>query len=255
MVEKHILIVEDEWIIYDELASFLSDKGYAVAPYTKSYDEAITQIKKEMPDIALLDIHLEGDKDGIDLGEILSSKFGIPFIYLSAYSDDIIVNRARRTNPNTFLIKTKPDIDKEQLHVTIKMAFNKKNSDIQKNKEGIFAYTDYYREANENAANDLIKILLRFDDILWIETDVSKRNYLVLNAAGNKKAYLRNSLSTIIERLPFYFVRINNSTIINLKKVEGKINHSSFKINDINFTIKSKYSNNVLSILHKLYYE
>ena len=250
----NILIVEDEWIIYDELASFLQEKGFEIAPYVKSYEEAIIQIKLQSPDIVLLDINLQGEKDGIDLGERLSTEYRIPFIYLSAYSDDVTVNRARRTNPDTFLIKTKPNIDKEQLYVSIKMTLSKTKRRLSENRNGIFVYTDYYRDTTEAGHNELKKILFRFDDILWITTDNTKRNYITLHT-NDTSAYLRTPLSQISELLPFHFVRINNSEIINLKKVEGKINHSSFRIKDKKFNIKSNYSDEVHRVLHSLYYE
>ena len=254
MTKHNILIVEDEWIIYDELASFLHGKGFETAPYIKSYEEALAQIKLKLPDMVLLDINLQGEKDGIDLGEKLYKEFKIPFIYLSAYSDEVIVNRARRTNPDTFLIKTKPNIDKEQLLITIKMALSKQNAELTVSKEGIFAYTDYYRDTTEAAHDELKKILLRFDDILWITTDNTKRNYISIHT-NDSISYLRNSLSKIKEILPFQFVRINNSEIINLKKVEGKINHSSFKIKDKKLNINTNYSEEVHRVLHRLYYE
>lgn len=229
-----------------------------------------------MPDIVLLDINLQGDKDGIDLGEELSTEYHIPFVYLSAYSDEVIVNRARRTNPDTFLLKTKPNIDKEQLHITIKMALS--NSKEQKNqeliaeiedikveltkakeaprpeKEGIIVYTDSLRGTSDSGFDDLKKKLVKFDDILWVSTEKTKKNYIIIHSKG-PKAYLRNSLSKIKGILPSHFVRINTAEIINLKKVEGKINHSSFKINDKNFKIGHNYSQEVHKVLHGFYYE
>jgi len=254
MKNKHILIVEDEWIIFDELASFLTKKGFEVSLYTKSYEEAINSIKLQIPDLVLLDIHLQSEKDGIDLGEDLSRKYNIPFLYLSAYSDEVIVNRARRTNPDTFLIKTKPDIDKEQLAVSITMALSKTTSQSDSEKEGIFVYTDYYRDVKQVGSNELKKVLVRFDDILWVETDMEKRNYLLFQTSKTK-AYFKNSLTKIKELLPFHFVRINANQVVNLKKVEGKINHSSFKIQDKNFRIGQNYSDDVHKVLHSFYYE
>ncbi|RLD56363.1 MAG: hypothetical protein DRJ05_11435 [Bacteroidetes bacterium] len=276
MKNNHILIVEDEWVIYDELASFLITKGYSTAPYTKSFEDATNQIKTQIPDMVLLDINLQGDKDGIDLGEELSSKYNIPFIYLSAYSDEVIVNRARRTNPDTFLLKTKPNIDKEQLYITIKMALSKdkgqKNQELiaeiedmkieltrakeipHLEKKGIIVYADYPRDTGDKALNELKKKLLSFDDILWITTENTKRNYVAIHSNG-PKTYLRSPLSKIEEILPVHFVRINASEIINLKKVEGKINHSSFKINNTNFKIGPNYSDEVHKVLHSFYYE
>ncbi|OQX80168.1 MAG: hypothetical protein B6D61_02370 [Bacteroidetes bacterium 4484_249] len=254
MTDKNILIVEDEWIIYDELASFLTKKHFNVAPYTKSYEEAINQIKLQIPDIVLLDINLQGEKDGIDVGKVISKNFNIPFIYLSAYSDDANINRAQRTSPDTFLIKTKPDINKDQLYVSIKMALSKAISKPDSEKEGIFVYTDYYRDVKQVSSNELKKVLVRFNDILWIETDMEKRNYLLFHTK-NTKTYFKNSLSKVKEILPFHFVRINANQVVNLKKVEGKINHSSFKIQDKNFRIGLNFTKEVHKVLHSLYHE
>ena len=257
MEKAHILIVEDEWIIYDDLASFLSSKGYSVAPYTKSYTEAINQIKEQLPDMVLLDIDLDGEKDGIDLGEKLAACYRIPFIYLSAFSDKLTLKRARRTQPETFLIKTKPHIDKEQLAVSIQIAVEKKQMAAAPalEKEGILAYTDYYRDATSKKCNAALKTLCLFKDILWIETDTNKRNYLVLHTADENEAYFKSSLSQIKQLLPFHFVRINSGQIVNLKQVKGKINHSSFIIGNENFKIGKNFSDEVHKVLHRFYEE
>lgn len=254
MIEKNILIVEDEWIIYDEMASFLSKKGFAVAPYTKSYDEAINQIRFCLPDMVLLDIHLQGDKDGIDLGEKLNSTYKIPFIYLSANIDEVTVNRARRTNPDTFLIKTKPEIDKAQLVMSISMALVKNEPSGISEMEGLLVYSDYYRDVKQIGSEELKKVLFRFDDVLWIETDSKKRNYLLLQTSDSI-GYFKSSLTRIKELIPFHFVRINTHQIVNLKKVEGKVNHSSFKIQNRSFRIGGNFSEEVHKVLHRFYHE
>ncbi|MEZ5197251.1 MAG: response regulator [Bacteroidales bacterium] len=254
MKKNYILIVEDEWIIYDELSSFLQNKGFYVAEYTKSYEEAVSEIKTKKPDFALLDIHLQGGKDGIDLGEKLHSTYKIPFVYLSAYTDEVTLNRARRTNPDTFLIKTKPEIDKGQLLVTIQMALSKNKPFAPGEKEGIFVFSDYYRDVRHVGSDELKKILFRFDEILWIETDTEKRNYLLFQTP-NSRGYIKNSLNKVKALLPYHFVRINTHQIVNLKKVEGKINHSSFKIKDKNFRIGPNFSEEVHKVLHSFYHE
>lgn len=254
MEGKHIIIVEDEWIIFDELASFFTEKGFIVSPYIKTYNEAIAWLKGNLPDIALLDINLQGEKDGIDLGEEIYSTYKIPFIYLSAYSDEVTVNRARRTNPGTFLIKTKPRIDKEQLLVSVKMAVAQNNPLKFSEREGIFVYTDYYRDIRDESHDTLKKALLRFEDILFIETDTEKRNYIIFHTAG-AKGFLKTSLAKAKELLPFHFARISAHKIVNLKKIEGKANHSSFRVNDLEFKIGPQYSEEVHRVLHSFYHE
>ncbi|MCD4735540.1 MAG: response regulator [Bacteroidales bacterium] len=254
MSKKLILIVEDEWIIYDELSSFLSQKGFEVSPYTKSFEEAEKQIKNARPDMALLDINLQGDKDGIDIGDLLYSTYKIPFIYLSAYSDEVTLNRAKRNNPDTFLIKTKPEIDKEQLLVSIKMALSRDNNFTSGDREGIFVYSDYYKDLIDTGHKTLKKVLLRFDEILFIETDTGKRNYIVFHSS-DAHAYLKSSLTKVTELLPYHYVRINAHQVVNLKKIAGKINHSSFKINHMDFRIGANYSEGVHKVLHSFYHE
>jgi len=254
MLKHHLLIVEDEWIIYDDLATYLAGKGYSVGPYTSNYQDAVAQIKLNRPAMVLLDINLQGNKDGIDLGEELFRHYGIPFIYLSAYSDEVTVNRARRTNPETFLIKTKPQIEKEQLAVSIKIALAKSSKMQSNEKDGIFAYTDYYLDSKSADSNEPKKILLKFDQLIWVETDTVKRNYLVFHT-DTSNAYFKSSIARIKEFLPFNFAQINQHQVVNLKKVEGKINHSSFKIKAEIFRIGPSFSDSVHRVLHSFYIE
>jgi len=254
MPKKHILIVEDEWIIYDNLSTFLADKGYHVAPYTKRYEEAIVQIKSQRPAIVLLDINLQGDLDGIDLGEQLFKHYKIPFIYLSSFSDEVTVSRARRTYPETFLIKTKPQIDKVQLALSIQMVLARNHPVLSNQKDAIFAYTEYYFATRDAGSDETRKVLLNFDQINWIETDIEKRNYLIFHT-DTDKAFFKSSLAGIKALLPFHFAQINQHQIVNLKKVDGKINHSSFKIKEEIFRIGPNFSDGVHQVLHCFYVE
>jgi DNA-binding response OmpR family regulator len=254
MEKKHILIVEDEWVIYDELASFLTAQGYSVAPYTKSYKNAFGRIKAKFPDLVLLDINLQGDKDGIDLGEKISTEYHLPFIYLSAFTDEPTLKRARRTNPETFLIKTKPRIDTEQLAVSIRMAINKNKPTGAIDRNGILLMADYKSDLKDEEMGKIQKKLVRFEDIQWIETDETKKNYLVFHTA-NGDGYHKNSLTKIKPMLPFYFVRINAFQIVNLRQINGKINHSWFNIGSEVFKNGKAFSDEVHKVLHSLYVE
>jgi transcriptional regulator with GAF, ATPase, and Fis domain/two-component sensor histidine kinase/AmiR/NasT family two-component response regulator len=99
-----ILIVEDVFIEADHLGIFLTQAGHSVTGVAKTVDQALNCIKKQSPDIVLLDIFLKGDKTGIHLGGILGPS-GIPFIYLSANSNPSTLDAAKETNPYGFLVK------------------------------------------------------------------------------------------------------------------------------------------------------
>tara|TARA_R110002051_G_scaffold75791_1_gene137771 strand:- start:302 stop:2212 length:1911 start_codon:yes stop_codon:yes gene_type:complete len=103
-MNKSILIVEDEFIVANDLSCFLKNENYNVLGIAASVDEALQFIDKQIPEMVLLDIHLKGELTGIDLARILQ-KISVPFIYLSAYSNKSILDEAKSTKPYGFLVK------------------------------------------------------------------------------------------------------------------------------------------------------
>ena len=103
-MQTSILIVEDEFIVANDISSFLKDQNYPVLGIASSVEEAQNFIAKQIPDMVLLDIHLKGKLTGIDLAKKLQLN-NIPFIYLSAYSNKTILEEAKATKPYGFLVK------------------------------------------------------------------------------------------------------------------------------------------------------
>ncbi len=94
-----ILIVEDEAIIAEDIASKLEKIGYTVIGIVASGEDAIAITKKQQPHLILMDIMLQGKMDGIEAVEHIQTQFNIPVIYLTAYADDDTLNRAKVTKP------------------------------------------------------------------------------------------------------------------------------------------------------------
>ncbi|WP_295128620.1 sigma 54-interacting response regulator [uncultured Chitinophaga sp.] len=103
-MNKKILIVEDEFIVANDLRLILESAGYKVAGIADSVKQAREIIDRDRPDIVLLDIYLKGKETGIDLARYLSSQ-NIAFIYLSANSNQQVLEAARATQPYGFLVK------------------------------------------------------------------------------------------------------------------------------------------------------
>src|SRR5690349_10097297 len=101
---NNILIVEDQFVEANHLRLMLKKAGYTVMPIARSVQEAITLIEQDKPDLVLLDIFLSGKETGIDLARHLK-KEQIGFIYLSANSNEDILNEAKATHPFGFLVK------------------------------------------------------------------------------------------------------------------------------------------------------
>src|SRR5512137_1219329 len=101
--QQRIFVVEDDGIIAARLQSILTKMGYAVPAVVASGEEALRRAAEAPPDLALLDIRLAGDMDGIQAGVLMHGRWGTPLIYLTAYMDDNLLKRARETEPYGYL--------------------------------------------------------------------------------------------------------------------------------------------------------
>lgn len=107
MINKNnynILIVEDNTIIALDMKKSLEKMGFIITDIVSKLSKVPSSIEVTLPDAAVIDINLHGNLDGIEVGRYLS-KFDIPFIYLTSYSDNEIINNALETNPICYLIK------------------------------------------------------------------------------------------------------------------------------------------------------
>lgn len=264
-MKPYILIVEDEPILYERLRRFLIKENYTVSKFTKSYDEAIENIEQKSPDLVLLDIHLQGNKDGIDLGDKLYNNYKIPFIYVTNFGDEVTFNRALRTNPNIFEIKTKPQLNTEQLLRSIKTVLQQSKDTISVPQEGIMAYVNYLDKLKITSKNQITKVPVSFKDIDFITTEAIiispkiiepiRTNYVRIESSSSKRYFYKSSLKNLLTLLPNNFIRINESTIINLKSknFEGRINGSKLSINKHLITIKDTYYKEVNNRIDNLY--
>ncbi|SDE02246.1 regulatory protein, Fis family [Mucilaginibacter pineti] len=103
-MNKKILIVEDEFIVANDLSIILENAGYDVCDIADSVEEAREIIGRQKPRLVLLDIHLKGKLTGIDLAKQLTDE-SIAFVYLSANSNQKILEEAKATQPYGFMVK------------------------------------------------------------------------------------------------------------------------------------------------------
>jgi len=125
MTPTRILIVEDERIVALHLKQQLLKLGYEVAGVAASGPAALQHIAQLNPDVVLMDIHIEGDMDGIETAGRISPDLELPVIYLTAYSEEATLERARATKPYGYLIKP---YSERELHATIQMALERRRA-------------------------------------------------------------------------------------------------------------------------------
>jgi len=107
---ERILIVEDEFIVAHDLQMILSHAGYKIAGIADSVKNALIILEKKEVDLVLLDIFLKGKQTGIDLAKTLMEE-QIPFIYVSANSNEKVLEAAKSTLPYGFIVKPYRDKD------------------------------------------------------------------------------------------------------------------------------------------------
>jgi len=122
MTGPAIFIVEDEAIVASDIKETLISLGYTSAGIAKSGEIALEKIKDTRPDLILMDIHLAGEMDGVDTAGKVHALYDIPVIYLTAYADKILLDRAKVTEPYGYVVKP---YDERELHSVIEMALYK----------------------------------------------------------------------------------------------------------------------------------
>lgn len=94
ITDMTILVVEDEYLIADDLARDLSDLGLRVVGPVATLDEAFAAVAAQRPDLAVLDINLRGDPV-FPLADLLDAQ-GIPYTFTTGYDADAIPGRYAR---------------------------------------------------------------------------------------------------------------------------------------------------------------
>lgn len=118
-MNKSILIAEDEFIVANDMRLILTQAGYRVTGIAASVEEAEAYLEQEKPDLVIVDIILEGASSGIELARKLR-KENIAFIYLSANSNQQILEDAKTTEPYGFIVKP---FREQDLLVTLDIAW------------------------------------------------------------------------------------------------------------------------------------
>jgi CheY-like chemotaxis protein len=117
-----ILIVEDELLIAKNTGKKLQTLGYTITDIVSSGEAAIASFRQNRPDLILMDIAIKGEIDGIETAIMIKSIEDIPVVFLTAYADDITLEKASNTGCYGYIVKP---FKERELHATIKMTLKK----------------------------------------------------------------------------------------------------------------------------------
>lgn len=223
-------IVEDEVLIADSLERNLRKHGYTVVPYAICYEEAIEMIVEHDPDILILDINLEEEKNGIQVAKYIRENYSTPFIFLTSYLDSDTLSAAKETSPAGYL--TKP-FHFESLYTTIEVALY--NSTKEKKDQTVVLQTGTIKEKVQ-----VKDILYLKSDHVYVEVYMKERTLLV-----------RNSLKNLVDELPEkQFFQVHRSYAVNIDHVVSFGSGIVF-LDDKEIPVSRTYQQSLLAQLEK----
>lgn len=235
-----VLVVEDEAIIAMMISDTLRSLGYDVLKYAGNYDEALTRIEKDIPDIALLDIHLSGNKNGIDVARKIKETIDIPFIFLTSKSDSDTVGKAKALNPNAYLMKP---FTKEDLYTSIELALYNfqtvSSGNPEASTENLIIKDSFFVKQNN------LYHKVRFEDVLYIK---SEHVYVEIHTIDSKRYLVRSSMNDFVTNLPSNFFRLHRSYTINIHYMDA-INTTHVLLGRLKIPIGKNYRNKLMNLV------
>ncbi|HMK65616.1 MAG TPA: PAS domain S-box protein, partial [Thermodesulfobacteriota bacterium] len=122
MQASRIAIVEDEAIVALDIQDRLAAMGYALAGRADTGEQALVMAEQQKPDLFLMDIRLRGDMDGITTAREIRRRFHLPVIFLTAYSEEDTLEKAKKAEPYGFILKP---FDDRELKSAVEIALYK----------------------------------------------------------------------------------------------------------------------------------
>lgn len=219
--EVKILVVENETMIAEDIVLRLLELRYSITGCVSTVNQAIEILDKQKTDLVLIDINLDGNKDGIELAQYINKCIQIPFIFLTSLANQSTLQQAKGVSPSAYLLKPFND---RQIQFSIEIAlynFEKKE--------------DHLKTANlkNSLSNDqeVLKLSnclflkkdshfkrVEFKEIYWLEAE---SNYTLIYTQKGKFIY-SSVLKNFEDKLPEkQFIRVHRSFIVNIECITG----------------------------------
>lgn len=208
-----LLIAEDEALHADRFELLAQQMGYEVAGVFDNAFDALDAFHRCQPDVLLLDIHLRGDIDGVQLAERINQIRSVPIVFVTSMQDDKTFARANQTRPVAFILKP---FDALQLQRAIELAVGRLSP----------AAHEQHFEQHDLVLPDCFFVKVRerlekvnFNDILYLEAD---GHYSNIHTTYGRKFVLRMPLGELEALLPSgQFARIHRSYLVQLGSLQS----------------------------------
>ncbi len=246
MSAVYLIIVEDEPLIAEDLRAHVEELGYAVRATCDNALDAMAAIAAAPPDLLLIDIHLGGGADGVQLAEKVNSAFKVPFIFVTSHSDKATLERVKAVRPAGFIIKP---FDENDLRAQIEIALARHAAQVgvtqqpdEEQRNGfVIADSIFIRDKGR-----LVKVPM--EDIHYAQAD---DNYVTLFTPG-KKFVITSTLAAVEEKLNSpHHLRIHRSYLVDTRRIAA-VEEASVRIGQENIPVGRTYKEALMARIRTL---
>ena len=209
MEKIDILILEDSPEEASILAEILSEH-YNVSGIAANYEEAVQLFDEKSPDIAILDIFIDGERDGIKFADYINKSRPIPILFLTNSKDKISFIAAKKQQPYNYLLKP---VDPFGIRFSIELALEKYVNQIGQLSTKEETALQINNTLLIKKGNVLVKVAI--NDIYYVESD-DKYCYIYTNDA---RFLVQKTLKSFSETLPDNFVSTHRKYVVNINQI------------------------------------
>jgi DNA-binding NarL/FixJ family response regulator len=228
-----ILIVEDQPTTVMAIKESLEQTGYTICGDAADYASAVALMKRESPDLVIVDIALKGNRDGIVTAQELIRIKPIPLLYLTIHTDDITFERAKQTNPVAFLYKPFR-VREVAMQIDLALLNNHQARDAYERPKAaqVSTFNDLYlpdsyeKDLGNGKKRVQSTFRVRIESIIWLQAHGSYAElFLTQEEMGRLKKNANSlvitmNLGSVLDSLPGHFYRVTTSLVINLNRVD-----------------------------------
>ncbi|MCH2230952.1 MAG: LytTR family DNA-binding domain-containing protein [Crocinitomicaceae bacterium] len=219
-----VLIAEDDVFTGENLAMIVSSQGYIVVDVVEGMQEFNKQLDKRSFDAALLDVRMNGDDLGIKMASRLN-EIGIPFIFITSFSDKNTLQNTIKFRPHGFVLKPFSKIE-------IIKVLNKLGNSLVRDSFWV------------KSAGGMVQV--RYADIQYVQSE----NVYITIYTEKDRVVTRAKLADLIERLPKEsFVRTHQSYIVNSKMITNLVDNNLFLPLGVKVPVSRKHQKQVKEIM------
>lgn len=239
MASIQLLIVEDNFFVAEEIQASIETLGFSVSARVDNGKDAIQEVMNNKPDLAVMDIRIKGEMDGIETAAQLGRDYGIPIIYMTDQSDKETYEKAKATAPHAFLQKpVTPVTLQRSIELAIVQVYKEqKEQEKEQTLEGGTVLNKHYMLKNEKElhAIELESIIRIKASGAYCELKTDQKKWTIARPMAavikslNRSDYCKENL-----------IKISRSVAVNLSKV-SKISGNKVAVGEESFPFGETY--------------